>query len=123
MLRTTFTENYPRKFARSLAKSLCRIRVPRECVYLLEQEECLWTWTLANESDRGERASKRPRMSPQASLKISRAREVNQLPWGKRCKLSLASKTPPMDTTKLWEEVFQGLQQIATRLKGRLKGA
>ena len=114
MLRTTFTENYPRKFARRLAKSLCRLRVPREMPYLLQQEECLWTWTLANESDRGERASKRPRMSPQASLKISRAREVDQLPWGKRCKLT--SKTPPIDATKVWEEVFQGLQQIAPRV-------
>ena len=39
MLRTTFTEHYPRKFARRLAKSLCRLRIPQEKPYLLQEEE------------------------------------------------------------------------------------
>ena len=85
MLRTNFTENYPRKFARRLAKSLCKLRVPREKPYLLEEEQCLWSWTLAHGSDHGDRVTKRIRMSPQAKLKVSRARDVEQLPWGKRC--------------------------------------
>jgi hypothetical protein len=114
MLRTTFTEHYPRKFARRLAKSLCRLRIPNEKPYLLQEEETLWSWTLANESDRGERLSKRPKLSSQAKLKVNRAREVDQLPWGKRCKLT--TKTPPTDTDTQWQEIFQGLQQIAPRV-------
>ena len=114
MLRTTFTEHYPRKFARRLAKSLCRLRIPQEKPYLLQEEETLWSWTLANESDRGERLSKRPKLSSQAKLKVNRAREVDQLPWGKRCKLT--TKTSPTDSKSQWQEVFQGLQQIAPRV-------
>ena len=78
------------------------------------EEETLWSWTLANESDRGERLSKRPKLSAQAKLRVSRAREVDQLSWGKRCKLS--SKTPPTDAHSQWQGIFQGLQQIAPRV-------
>ena len=99
VLRTSFSENYPRKFARKLAKSLCRIRKPRELPYLLQQEECLWSWTLANESDRGERAPKRQRLNNQARLKISRAREIDQLPWGKRIKMFHQNHTNQCQST------------------------
>ena len=106
--------NYPRKFARKLAKSLCRIRKPRELPYLLQQEECLWSWTLANESDRGERAPKRQRLNNQARLKISRAREIDQLPWGKRIKCS--TKTTPINVNQQWQTIFQEFQQTAPRV-------
>lgn len=118
VLRTSFTENYPRKFARKLAKSLCRIRKPRELPHLLQQEECLWSWTLANESDHGERAAKRQRISSQARLKISRAREVDQLPWGKRIKCS--TKTTPINCNQQWQAIFQEFQQTAPRV-GKLE--
>ena len=114
MSRTTFTENYPRKFARRLAKSLCKLRVPREKPYLQEEEQCLWSWTLAHGSDHGDRVTKRIRMSPQAKLKVSRARDVEQLPWGKRCKLS--HKTTPIDAMSQWQSVFQELQSLAPRV-------
>ena len=114
VLRTAFTENYPRKFARRLAKSLCRFRKPRELPYLLQHEVCLWSWTLTNESDHGERAPKRQRLADQARLKVSRAREVEQLPWGKRIKCS--TKTTPQNVTQQWQSIFQELQQQAPRV-------
>jgi len=114
VLRTAFTENYPRKFARRLAKSLCRFRKPRELPYLLQHEVCLWSWTLTNESDHGERAPKRQRLADQARLKVSRAREVEQLPWGKRIKCP--TKTTPQNVTQQWQSIFQELQQQAPRV-------
>ena len=63
--------------------------------------------------------SKRPKISPQAKLKVNRGGEVDQLPWGKRCKLTtkkLTTKTPPTDSNSQWQDVFQGLQQIAPRV-------
>ena len=114
VLRTSFSENYPRKFARKLAKSLCRIRKPRELPHLLQQEECLWAWTLANESDHGERAPKRQRLAKQARLKVSRARDVDQLPWGKRIKCS--TKTTPINVNQQWQTIFLEFQRTAPRV-------
>ena len=114
VLRTSFSENYPRKFARKLAKSLCRIRKPRELPHLLQQEECLWAWTLANESDHGERAPKRQRLAIQARLKVSRARDVDQLPWGKRIKCS--TKTTPINVNQQWQNIFLEFQRTAPRV-------
>eukprot|EP00435_Cladocopium_sp_Y103_P053869 s757_g17.t1 len=114
MLRTVFSENYPRKFARRLAKSLCRVRIPRELPNLQQQEECLWSWTLANDTATSERLPKRQRLSQQARLKVSRAREIDQIPWGKRVKCS--SKTTPQDPVEQWQNIFQGVQQLAPRV-------
>eukprot|EP00435_Cladocopium_sp_Y103_P009870 s2832_g2.t1 len=114
MLRTVFSENYPRKFARRLAKSLCRVRIPRELPYLQQQEECLWSWTLAGEGSTNERLPKRQRLASQARLKLSRACDIDQLPWGKRLKCTI--KTTPQNTTEQWQSIFQGMQNLAPRV-------
>ena len=45
--KSTFSENYPRKFARRVAKNLCRAQVPRELPDRRVKDQCLWNWTLA----------------------------------------------------------------------------
>eukprot|EP00435_Cladocopium_sp_Y103_P013529 s1772_g3.t1 len=107
--RSTFTENYPRKFARRLAKVLGKFQYPRELPYRND------TWAiLAAEEHPEAPASKRPRRETYTSLKLSRVLEVSKLPWGKRRKLS--SKTTPIDAKQQWEVVFTKVGQLLPRV-------
>lgn len=81
MNRTTYSENYPRKFARIVASTVCKIQRPKEQPYRVDEQ------VLANEAsithDRAEPSGKRRRVSQQARLKMSRTLEATQVPWGK----------------------------------------
>ena len=112
--RSTFTENYPRKFARRIAKNLCRLQIPKELPYRSEEDQCLWNWTLAGETAPSERPAKKPRLGLQARPKTSRAREISDLPWGKRTRFT--GKTTNIDANQMWKDVFDDVQKLAPRV-------
>ena len=112
--RSTFTENYPRKFARRVAKNLCRVQIPKELPYRSEEDQCLWNWTLAGETASSERPAKRPRRGLQARPKPIRAREITDLPWGKRTRFT--GKTTNLNVDQMWKDVFDDVQKLAPRV-------
>ena len=113
MSRSSYSENYPRKFARLIAFTVCKIQKPREIPYRMD--ESVYT----NEAtEKPEPSSKRRRLSLQARSKMSRTLEANQLPWGKRQRL-VGKTTPPTEAIKLWEEVFQKVDQVLPRVGKR----
>jgi hypothetical protein len=71
MNRSSFSENYPRKFARRVAKCLCKVRIPKESPYRWQEEQELWSWTLAGADVTQERNAKRPKVGLQARLNKS----------------------------------------------------
>ena len=107
--RSTFTENYPRKFARRVAKIFGKFKYPRETPYRND----MWQ-ILATEEHPEATAAKRPRRERYTSMKLSRALEVSKLPWGKRRKMS--SKTSPIDAKQQWSTVFSRLTEILPRV-------
>ena len=109
MNRSTFTENYPRKFARRLAIIMGKVQFPREEPYRNE----MWSILAAEEHPEAP-VSKRPRRERYTSLKLSRSREVSQLLWGKRQKC--VGKTTPIDTNQQWQEIFNKVHQVIPRV-------
>ena len=106
--RSQFTENYPRKFARRIAQIMCRVKTMKENPY--RSHECQ-----VFAADHPEMpASKRARLSQTYRPKLSRARGVDALPWGKRTKTT--GKTTPLDARALWGQVFDKLRSILPRV-------
>jgi len=111
--RSTFTENYPRKFARKLAFILGRVQKPSEVPYRNE----VWSILAAEEEHPESPSPKRPKLQRYASAKLSRTREVTQLPWGKRQKCSV--KTKPLDAKASWKAIFDQVHEILPRVGRR----
>ena len=108
MNRSTFTENYPRKFARKIAIILGKIPIVHELPYKNEEAS-----TFAADHPDAPRP-KRPRLSAATRLKASRSRPVSTFTWGKRRKMT--GKTEPVDSKQQWEEVFEQLQKMLPRV-------
>ena len=108
--RTTYSEKYPRKFARLIVKQLCKIIVPREKPYrLLEEPSSAATFVAENG-----REPKRPKLASQARLKQHRTVEVESLPWGKRQRLT--DKTTPVSDIDRWKRVFDKVIGLVPRV-------
>ena len=111
--RTSFSENYPRKFARILVSVMCKILKPRELPYRNE------AFVNVNETSKTEEpSSKRQRVSPQARLKLSRTLEADRLSWGKRQRL-IGKTGPPIEGVQAWKEVFQLVDAFLPRVGKR----
>ena len=109
MNRSTFTENYPRKFARKLAIIMGKIHKPHEVPYSND------VWPLLAAEEHPESPSpKRPKLLRYTSTKLSRTLEVSQIPWGKRQKCSV--KTKPLDGKGLWSQVFEKMHSLLPRV-------
>ena len=108
--RTAFSENYPRKFARIVAQTVCKIQKPKELPYLMEESAYM-----NNSTDTTEPSGKRRRTSQQARLKMSRTLEATQVPWGKRLRLTGKTTTPKEAITQ-WEEVFDLVNKFLPRV-------
>ena len=97
MNRSTFSEMYPRKFARDVAKILCKLVYPRGPV-----EPVMFASTataLVNEP-----ALKRRRLITQAIPKVSRSSEMTTQMQAKRRKLN--GKQSSMNALEAWTRVF-----------------
>ena len=110
--RSSFTENYPRKFARRLAMIMGKVHVPKEMPYNNE----VWPMLAAEEHPEAPEP-KRPCLRKYASAKLSRTRPVTELPWGKRQKC--VGKTSPIDFSLEWQQVFEKVQNILPRVGKR----
>ena len=110
--RSSFTENYPRKFARKLAFILGRVHKPSEVPYRNE----VWPILAAEESSECPNP-KRQKLQRYASAKLSRTLPVSQMPWGKRQKCSV--KTTPIDAKAAWQGIFDQVQQLLPRVGKR----
>ena len=100
--RTSFSENYTRKFARIIATVMCKIMKPREDVYRCVAE----TNAVDDRNKSDEPSTKRQRLSQRARLKISRTMEADRVPWGKRQRLT-GKTNPPLEGIQAWKEIFQ----------------
>ena len=103
MNRSTFTEHYPRKFARLLARVLGKITINHEHIY----REVDATAFAAEHSE----APPPKRAKTSTRLTLSRTRPVSALPCGKRRRC--LGKTTPMDSDDQWKALFD---QIGTML-------
>ena len=108
VLRSAFTEQYPRKFARQLATILCKLNRHREPPYRSLQ---LLAETLVSGEHPDAPASKKPRVRRQ---KVSRVREVSQLPWGKRLRQN--GKTTPLSNEQNWEQIMNQVNKLVPRV-------
>ena len=108
--RTSFSEKYPRKFARLIVKQLCKISLHREQPYRLLEEPVTEISCAAEDS----RQPKRPRLAAQARLKVNRTVDIESLPWGKRQRL--LDKTTTISSTDQWKAVFDKVQSLAPRV-------
>lgn len=111
MNRSSFTENYPRKFARKLAFILGRVHKPLEEPYRNE----IWPALAAAEPEGPQ--PKRQRLQRYASAKLSRTQEISSLPWGKRLKCSV--KTTPVDTKSIWQTIMDKVYTMIRRVGKR----
>ena len=108
--RSTFTERYPRKFARRLAMIMGRITVCRDQPYRWHAE------TFAAE-DTSSRPVKRSRMTADSRKKRTVTKPVQDLPWGKRRKC--IGKTSPLDAAHEWSQIFDRIRQCLPRVGKR----
>ena len=111
MNRSTFSESYPRKFARDMAKVLCKITFPREkpcdpVMFLSESP------TLVNEP-----ALKRRRLVMTAKPKLSRSTEMTSSMQVKRRKLN--GKQSPLNALDAWTKVFDLVDPLLARVGKR----
>lgn len=106
--RSSFSENYTRKFARLVMKHLCKLRKPKE--------NPICSLTDLHEAFVGE-SQKRRKVTQQARSKLSRVLEVPELPWGKRQRC--VSKTTPLNSQEVWKEVFSEINRQLPRV-GRI---
>ena len=96
--RSTFSENYPRKFARLVVSHICRLSVQKDLLFAVETVH----------------TAKRRKLDPTARSKLSRTLDVQQVPWGKRVRL--IGKTTPVDAIQQWEKVFTEVNAIVPRV-------
>ena len=108
MNRSKFTEHYPRKFARRLAQLLCQVKTLKEIPY--RSQDCPVFAAEHSEAP----VPKRLRLTQTYRPKLSRARGVAELPWGKRQKMS--GKTKPVDANDQWSKIFVRLGQLLPRV-------
>ena len=106
MNRSTFTEHYPRKFARLLARTLGKIVIGREQPYRHVDATAFAT--------EHPEAPPPKRVRTSARLTLSRTRPVSALPWGKRRRC--LGKTTPVDCEDQWKDVFDRLGAILPRV-------
>ena len=112
MNRSSFTANYPRKFARKLALILGRVHKPLEEPYRNE----IWPALAAAEHPESPQP-KRQRLQRYASAKLSRTQEISSLPWGKRLKCSV--KTTPVDAKAMWTSIMDKVHTMIPRVGKR----
>ena len=96
--RSSFSENYPRKFARLVVGHICRLSSQKDFSFAVEAESSV----------------KRRKLNSAARSKLSRTLDVQQVPWGKR--IRLVGKTTPVDAVQQWEKVFADVNQIVPRV-------
>ena len=106
MNRSTFTEHYPRKFARLLARVLGKITICPEQPYRHMDA----TAFAAEHPD----APPPKRARPAARLTLSRTKPVGVLPWGKRRRC--LGKITPVDSEEQWKAIFQKVDQLVPRV-------
>ena len=106
MNRSTFTEHYPRKFARLLARVLGKITICPEQPYRHMDA----TAFAAEHPD----APPPKRAKPAARLTLSRTKPVGVLPWGKRRRC--LGKITPVDSEEQWKAIFQKVDQLIPRV-------
>ena len=102
--RSTFTEHYPRKFARKIA--LCfRKNVVHHERSINPTMEIPWSeMPILGADTESEPATKRRRIASQARLKLSRVAEASSLQNPKRSRC--IGKTRPVDSQGSWEQIF-----------------
>ena len=114
MNRSTFTEHYPRKFARRIALCFRKNIIHHEdsC-----SSPCVLPWkdipVLGTETE-NDPAAKRRRIASRARLKLSRVSETSDLDNPKRSRL--IGKTQPVDSNSLWEKIFIDVFQDVPRV-------
>lgn len=96
--RSSFSENYPRKFARLVVGHICRLSSQKDFSFAVEAETSV----------------KRRKLNPAARSKLSHTLDVRQVPWGKR--IRLIGKTTPVDAIQQWEKVFADVNQVVPRV-------
>ncbi len=110
--RSSFSENYTRKFARLIVRHLCKVRKPVEPPIQLPPSSESFDILVGEEQ-----GNKRRRVTQQAKPKLSRVLDVPQVPWGKRQRC--VSKTTPLNAKEAWESIFADVNQILPRV-GRI---
>ena len=114
MNRSTFTEHYPRKFARRIALCLRKNIIHHESSC---SSPDVLPWKdipiLGTEAET-DPATKRRRIASRARLKLSRVSETSNLDNPKRSRL--IGKTQPVDSHSLWEKIFLDVFQDVPRV-------
>ena len=108
MNRSRYTENYPRKFARKLAIMMCKVKTMKEGIHQPPE------FPVLAEEHPSEPARKRMRLCQTYRPKVSRARGVETLQWGKRRKCT--GKTQTVDTSQAWKIIFDKVNEILPRV-------
>ena len=115
--RSRFTERYPRRFARTVARLLCRVKVakmrPHHSDHIAVTEAECHVAKSKQPSSPSAPAPKRPRVST-AKFPLTRTREVHDLPWGKRQKCT--SKTTPVNLRETWQTIFDQVSALTPRV-------
>ena len=109
--RSTFTEHYPRKFARRIARCLCKLQVKKEAPYRCEHA----TAYAADHPDAT--PAKRARVTNPPKMKAVRACPISEVPWGKRIRCT--GKTSPIDPSQAWQDIFSRLEKLLPRVGKR----
>ena len=106
--RSVFSESYPRKFARDMAKVLCKLQYPKE--YPVKTVMC------PNDAAVfvNEPALKRRRLLTQVKPKLSRSSEVTSDMLVKRRKLN--GKQASLIAVEAWNKVFDKVDDLLPRV-------
>ena len=104
MNRSTFTEHYPRKFARRIALCFRKNIVVHEHGTTLPGDFPWKDLPVLGAEAETDPSAKRRRIASQARLKKSRVADVSTLqnPKRRRC----TGKTKPVESHNLWEQIF-----------------
>ena len=106
--RSVFSESYPRKFARDMAKVLCKLQYPKEIPVkpvMLPNDAAVFV---------NEPALKRRRLLTQARPKLSRSSEVTADMLVKRRKLN--GKQSSLKALEAWNKVFDKVDDVLPRV-------
>ena len=112
--RSTYTENYPRKFARKVALCFRKNIISHEESKPLSMDLPWQEIPILGASADTEPATKKRRIASQARLKVSRISEVSSIQNPKRSRL--LGKTKPVDSLAQWEEIFSEVFQSVPRV-------
>ena len=107
MNRSKYTESYPRKFARTVIKVICKNRFVREPLAI-----SLWC-TDEDLALTGDQVRKRRRLITVAKPKVSRSSEVILDPVAKRRK---TGKQHGLSSYELWNQVFDQVDAVLPRV-------